>query len=154
MCSGERARGRKARGVAARARVWTDGSPAWEPCSSYEERKGRHGRGWRGGTGEGRRKEENEEGGVGGGGGGDDDDDGGSGAHPTKPWKPSDTSARGVLAGREGESTGTTGARFFRGRSEQRGRIDWQLWPSDDVFTLLLLLFPFFPFFFPVSKAQ
>lgn len=33
------------RGVAARARVWTDGSPAWEPCSSCEKRKGTEGRG-------------------------------------------------------------------------------------------------------------
>lgn len=33
------------RGVAARARVWTDGSPAWEPCSSCEEKGDREGRG-------------------------------------------------------------------------------------------------------------
>lgn len=102
------------RGVAARARVWTDGSPAWEPCSSCEERKGT-GRGRSGEDGGGRKRRRVEGGGVGGGGGDDD----GDGAHRRR--RSFHTFTRRVLGGRGvgggGRRAETTGAKFFRGRS-------------------------------------
>lgn len=51
-------RKRASRGLLERARVWTDGSSAWEPCSSCEKREG--GVQGSGDTDEGVTEEENE----------------------------------------------------------------------------------------------
>jgi len=117
------------RGVAARARVWTDGSPAWEPCSSCEERKGAGKEG--GGDGRGRKRRRVEGGGVGGGGsgGGGGDDDDGSGA-PSISWKLPHIHKEGARGSRGGESGNDGGQNSFVD-DPATCRIDWQLWPSD-----------------------
>lgn len=126
------------RGVAARARVWTDGSPAWEPCSSCEERKGTRRGGWR--ERGGGRKRRRVEGGGGGGGGDDDDGGGGGGATDaveasTHPHEEGARWPKGWGGGRERKQRG----RNSFADDPATCRIDWQLWPSDDVYFVVAL---------------